>query len=161
MLTILYPKEDFTAADIAVRLNALVIGSTDNQEVYIVPKHFGRNPEDVLRRLRKTKSAIFIAFDKEKIDRETQSDLEEIFRLGIKTYALVPKEMKVSAKLKENLRIHEYSKTSPKSLQNASSDLLKDINTRETSVVGGLLAVAGILGLGMLFLAAMTDNGKK
>ena len=73
MISIIYSERDYEAANIALKVQSL----SQNQPVsiYIVPKHYGRNRDEVYQKLNKTKTAIFLAVDSKTVDNETWNEL--------------------------------------------------------------------------------------
>lgn len=74
MITILYPKNDFDAANVAVKVQSLA--QSRNQKIYVVPKHYGRNRTEVQESLKKSSVALLIAQSANEIDRDTLDELK-------------------------------------------------------------------------------------
>ncbi|SEH08202.1 hypothetical protein [Candidatus Venteria ishoeyi] len=92
MLTIFYPKDDFTAADIAVRVQALAAG--EGQSIQVLAKHFGRNEEQISQQLQQTQAALFIACDALIIDEKSKFEMQTLIQKGIKPVCLIPPDFK-------------------------------------------------------------------
>ena len=88
MITFVYPRDDWKAAEIAVKLQALA--ASQNIKVYSTPKNVRRDDEEIAKKLAKTKYAIFIAYDADAIDTNTIWELESLLGLGIEIYSVVP-----------------------------------------------------------------------
>lgn len=88
MISILYPEGDYEAADIALKAQSLSYSSNTN--IYIVPKHYGRNEEAIYKNLGKAKLAIFIMYENGKIDANTIKELEYLTSKDVKIYSIIP-----------------------------------------------------------------------
>jgi hypothetical protein len=160
MLTIIYPENDYTSADIAIRVQALAQGQ--GQKIYVVPKHLGRNEENIFKNLKKTDTVLFIAYDKTQLDNSTLDELSWLIKNNKLIHAIVPDNMKMD--LGQNLRTYTYS-------QMNHSDFAAGINRfvnqlqNEQKVKNGtkndnILVLVGLLVLSILFLSLVND-GKK
>ena len=89
MISILYNHGDFEAASIALKAQSLAQTSAVNK-IYIVPKHYGRNQNELTMNLKKTKIAIFISHDIRKFDEDTKKELEFLKQKSIPIHYLVP-----------------------------------------------------------------------
>ena len=87
MITILYPKDDYEAANIALKAQAL--SQSDTTKIYIVPKHFGRNEDSIKQNLSKTKVALYIAFERE-VDYITLDELTYLDQRHVPIYCIIP-----------------------------------------------------------------------
>ena len=88
MISIVYCERDFEAAGIALKVQSL----SQNQPVriYIVPKHYGRNQEEIQRNLLQTTVAVFLAHDVGTLDAATKSELDFLVDAGIPIKYIVP-----------------------------------------------------------------------
>ena len=91
MITFIYPKEDWTAAELAMKVRGLA--GSRNLRVYSTPKHGRRDDEMVYRKLRKTTYAVFLAYDQIYIDNDTEKELRFIKKHKIPIYFIVPENM--------------------------------------------------------------------
>ena len=159
MLTIMYPENDYTSADIAIRVQALAQGQ--GQKVYVVPKHLGRNEENIFKNLKKTDTVLFIAYDKTQIDASTLKELSWLTQNNKLIHAIIPDNMGMD--LGQNLRTYTYS-------QNIQSDFAVGINkfvyqlqseqVKKVTKNDNILILVGLLVLSILFLSLVND-GKK
>ena len=159
MLTIMYPENDYTSADIAIRVQALAQGQ--GQKVYVVPKHLGRNEENIFKNLKKTDTVLFIAYDKTQIDASTFEELAWLTKNNKLIHAIIPDNMVMD--LGQNLRTYTYS-------QNIQSDFAVGINrfvgqlqneqVKKVTKNDNILILVGLLVLSILFLSLVND-GKK
>lgn len=160
MLTIIYPENDYTSADIAIRVQALAQGQ--GQKVYVVPKHLGRNEVNILKNLNKTDTVLFIAYDKIQLDASTLKELSWLTNNNKLIHAIVPDNMKID--LGQNLRIYSYSQ---KNHSNFAVGINKFVNqlqseqkVKEVTKNDNILILVGLLVLSILFLSLVND-GKK
>ena len=91
MITLLYPKEDWTAAELSTKLQALA--SSRNISFYTTPKHGKRDEEHIARKLSLTDKAILLAHDVTTLDEETEWELKELKKGSIPIYSVVPESM--------------------------------------------------------------------
>ena len=126
MLTIIYPKEDYTSADIAIRVQALAQGQ--GQKIYVVPKHYGRNEENVFAKLSKATSILFIAHDKLNIDQNTEKELSFLSSKGKKVHYIVPTDMNLTT---DSTYIHKYLNNNKMDFANAIQGFIQKIQTNE------------------------------
>ena len=159
MLTILYPKEDYTSADIALRVQALA--QSQNQKVYTVPKHYGRNSEAVFAKLSKSSAVLFIVHDQEQIDQDTQAELEFLLQKGKTIHAIVPESLKI---LPEAIKKHTYQDKSQftDTLNEFTNSLKKKPHKSKKDTQNfALLILAGTLMIVILFLMLYNDKEKE
>ena len=134
MISILYGERDFEAASIALKVQSL----SQNQptRIYIVPKHYGRNVEEIHKNLLQTQAAVFLAYDLHSVDEITKQELAVLKSNNIPIKYVVPNEFDVSqlhSSATENT-IYHYSAHSTNNaaivnnLSNTINDLKNIIN---------------------------------
>jgi hypothetical protein len=155
MLTILYSEGDYTAADIAIRVQALAQGQ--GQQIYVSPKHFGRNEESVKKALSKSKNALFIAFDKTSIDAKTIQEINYLHALPCKIYAIVPSEMALP---KIPMEVYKFQSKSFSNFTDVVQRFIQKLNENKNTKNNQFLIGTGILILSVLLLSLL-DNEKK
>jgi len=97
MISIIYPKDDFLAADIAIKTSM----DFEDIDVYPVPKYPGRNENLVFTNLRKSLGVIFIMTDPNiKIDTKTKKELKFVLEEGKEIYLIVPEGVETIKNLK-------------------------------------------------------------
>ncbi len=162
MLSILYPKEDYTAADVAVRVQALAAG--EGQKIQVVPKHFGRNPQQVEKQLKQTAAALFIACDKLKLDADSKQELAVLQEKKRKIICVVPQRFAGLPKDDADLERHAYTRGNAKSFTDTVQSFVKKLETSQPAKKRGdkdaqLLIAGGLLVAGIILLAGL--NKKK
>ncbi|GAB4340884.1 MAG: hypothetical protein OHK0038_20430 [Flammeovirgaceae bacterium] len=157
MLTILYSEGDYTAADIAIRVQALAQGQ--GQQLYVSPKHFGRNEESVKKALSKSKNALFIAFDKTTIDDKTLQEIKYLQSIPCKIYAIVPMEMTLP---NIPMDVYKFQSKNFSNFVEVVQNFIKHLseNNSKSPKNNQLLIGTGILILSILLLS-LFDNEKK
>ncbi len=104
MIALLFPKTDFEAVNIAVKVDALV----ENKPIYIVPKYPWRKENLVYKKLNDTQIAFFLASSNDhKIDELTENELKFLLDRGIDVFAMVPKGYSLK-NFKDKLYVIEY-----------------------------------------------------
>jgi len=95
MISIIYPRDDFRAADISIKI-AMDI---EDIEIFPVPKYPGRNENLVFNNLNKSQGVIFIMTDPSvKIDSKTKKEIEFVLTKGKEFYAVVPEGSNLNLK---------------------------------------------------------------
>jgi hypothetical protein len=160
MLTIIYPENDYTSADIAIRVQALAQGQ--GQKIYVVPKHLGRNEENIFKNLKKTDTVLFIAYDKTQLDNSTLDELSWLTKNNKLIHAIVPDNMKMD--LGQNLRAYTYSQMNHYDFAAGINRFVNQLQNEQKVKNGtkndNILVLVGLLVLSILFLSLVND-GKK
>ena len=168
MISIIYCERDFEAASIALKVQSL----SQNQpiRIYIVPKHYGRNIEEVNKNLLQTTIAVFLCHDLGVIDGTTKNELQLLRANNIPIKYIVPSnyafpgfEWEIS-----NQSIYRYSAQAADAesivrdisatLNEIRSQLgsnklarpLKELSQKEDSAAIGLIILLAIVLLGLL-----------
>ena len=129
MISILYNQNDYEAATIALKVQALAQNS--DEKIYIVPKHFGRIPINVETNLKKTKVAIFISHDVHKMDEETETELKFLTDKKIPIQFVVPNNFPEGTLSKYgNSRIHKYHANSKNQVITDLSDYIGKVGSK-------------------------------
>lgn len=165
MLTIFYPKEDYTAADVAVRVQALAAG--ENQTVQVITKHIRRNQKQVTQQLRQTTAALFIACDRLELDEKSQQELADLQYKNCKIICVVPQDF-VELPKSPNIERYTYTQGDTGSFAETVQkfvDKLKHAQQRaapeQKSDNGAALLIAGgLLVAGIIFLASLNTDKK-
>lgn len=158
MLTIIYPEGDYTAADIAIRAQALAQGQ--GKQLYIVPKHLGRNKEAILKKLNKTNETLFISYDKSVLDENTRQELNFLLEKGKKIHAIVPEQMILTL---DNTKPYYYSKKNKYDFSNAIQRFIAENQPPANAALnkhGELLILIGVLLLSILLLSTIANDKK-
>jgi hypothetical protein len=155
MITFIYPKDDWTAAETVLKMQALA--ASQGYNVYTTPKNTKRNINDINMKLAKTKYAIFIAIDAQEIDMDTQQELKTLSESRAEIYYVVPEKFKPVIPIKVNVHIYRYVRSNPSSLFNSVRKVLNDIREKQKILqeqkndAEDLIALLAIIGL-LLFL---------
>jgi len=156
MITFIYPKDDWTAAETVMKMQALA--ASQGYDVYSTPKNTKRNINDINMKLAKTKYAIFIAIDAENIDADTEQELKTLSESSAEIYYVIPEEFEQKLHLKETEHVYRYERSDPRSLLNSVQQVLSDIKKKQTTLqgqktdTGDLIALLAIIGLLLFFL---------
>ncbi len=93
MISIIYPRDDFTAADISIKI-AMDI---EDIEIFPVPKYPGRNENLVFNNLNKSQGVIFIMMDPSlNIDSKTKREIRFVLSQGKEFYAVIPEGLNLN-----------------------------------------------------------------
>ncbi|MEJ0057676.1 MAG: hypothetical protein WDN75_19740 [Bacteroidota bacterium] len=111
MISILYPEGDYTSADIAIKLQSLAQAQAG--QIFIVPKHFGRNDENVYKNLGSSETAILLSHDKFTLDDATKKELVFLLNNKAKIYSIAPVQSKRSLDLPVGISSHFYDQSEP------------------------------------------------
>jgi len=111
MITFLYPKDDWTAAEIVMKIQALA--ASQGYNVYSTPKNTKRNIDEINMKLSKTEYAIFMAVDVNKIDEDTQTELEILSKTAKRICYLVPYGFKLKNIKRNNIYRFKHDKEKP------------------------------------------------
>ncbi len=156
MLTIIYPFGDYTAADIAIKLQAL--SSIQEQSVYVVPKHFGRREEAVIQNLSNSKVVLFIVFDSLAIDEKTEYEINFLKSKNIPIYAFIPEDFRLSTPIEQTYKYKQNNKNDLLSkIETFISGLQKQPKNKNNDWVDLLIAMGLITG-GLLLLNSSVKN---
>lgn len=132
MITILYSESDYSAADIAIKVQAIAQGK--GTKIYIVPKHYGRIEENVYKNLRKSTIVLFLAYDKTKIDNSTRKELEFLINKGKNIYSIIPVNMELPIINKsQNIKIIQYHKKGKIEFVNEIKNILSKLVLKNRS----------------------------
>ena len=154
MITILFPEDDYQAAEIAVKTEALV----ERNDLYIVPKYPWRKEDLVWENLDKTDMALFIAFASKGLDKRTSRELEYLLNKQVPVYALLPAHF---PKLPFD-NIHQIRfQTKRELVENLEKLILKKEKAspkkKETNDLLDFLFTLGLLIGGMYLLKKLSD----
>jgi len=160
MISILYPEGDFTSADIAIKLQALA--QVQSEQIFIVPKHFGRNSENVYKNLDASKTALLLLHDKIALDVDTKKEIEFLISKGAIIYSIAPIEAKKSLMLPQKVSSHYYDRLKSGDFLNTVQSIVTDLQKRKDTVslgddFGGILIVMALI---ILIIAAFQNDKK-
>jgi len=163
MITILYNKDDFEAASIALKAQSLAQNSS-KAKIYIVPKHYGRVQSVVYANLKKTKVALFISHDVSTIDAEAKSELRVLSDLGVAIHFIVPTTFSKGL-ISEfaNATIHQYHGSNKAELikdLGATIKKLEPISTKSKSKQSDVPLTFLLIGLVVLLLGLASNSGR-
>jgi hypothetical protein len=156
MLSILYPKEDYTAADVAIRVQALAAG--EGHKLHVVPRHFGRQEEQAQKNLHKTTAGLLIACDKARLDETSKKDIGFLIEKKKRIIAVVPANFEP---LPESIETYRYTQGSAKSFADTVQhfvEQLKQAPTGKKNQETNLLVVGGLLIAGIILLSNLTKK---
>ncbi len=158
MISFIYIKEDWTAAELAMKVRGLA--GSKNVKVYSTPKHGQRDDEQVYRKLSKTEYGIFLAYDKVVIDKTTLAELRYLKKNKIPIYFIIPHQMEGKI---HNLKFNKKT-TYPYDRSNIN-DLQKILNTVISELIlansddGDFWDLLMIIGLILFVLYLISDQG--
>ncbi len=164
MLTILYPKEDYAAADVAVRVQALAAG--ENQTIQVITKHFRRNQEQVDQQLNQTTAALFIACDRLELDESSQQELTELRDKNCKIICVVPENFvglpnnQLERYTYTQGDIGSFAETVQKFVDELKHAQYTPVPAQKTDNGATLLIAGGLLVAGIIFLASLNNDKK-
>jgi len=93
MITFIYPRDDWTAAETIMKMQALA--ASQGYSVYATPKNTIRDMDYIKIELSKTRYAIFIAIDADSIDDDTNYELSFLKDKNIETYYVVTEGLEI------------------------------------------------------------------
>lgn len=157
MITFIYPKDDWTAAEIVVKMQALA--ASQNIKVYSPPKNTRRDEQEIAMKLAKTKYSIFLAYDVHAIDEYTTWELKFLSERKTEIYSVVPDDLVDELiKLGIGANIYPYKYGERTELITSVKKIIDEIKTKEDkkgdSDLGELLTFLLLLGM-ILFLLGL------
>jgi hypothetical protein len=160
MISILYPEGDFTSADIAIKLQALALAQSE--QIFIVPKHFGRNDENVYKNLGASKTAILLLHDKMALDAGTKKEVDYLISIGAIIYSIAPIEASKSLRLPPKVSSHFYDRMKSGDFLNTVQNIITDLKKQKDTIplgddFGGILLVMALI---ILVIAAFSNDKK-
>jgi hypothetical protein len=149
MIAFLYPKEDWTAAEIALKVQA--VAASQNIEVYSVPKFQKNRKDQIYERLSKSTQAIFLAYDVMVIDEDTREELKFLNEKRIPVYFILPKGMngEINKSGSPNT-IRTYDPANKMAIIQITERLLEDL--KKDANAEGLAVFTVLVGLLLLIL---------
>ncbi len=154
MITVLYPSDDFDAANVAVKVQALA--QSRNQRVYVVPKHFGRNKTDIQKNLKNSTVVLFIAQSAETIDNGTIEELKFLQSINKKIVGFIPFDLELPSSVEQHFSsLERYHRGNSSDLRNIVLSYLTKVQKNQDS--GGFLIVLGLI-LFLFLLAFNSDD---
>lgn len=153
MITILYPKDDFDAANVAVKVQALA--QSRNQKIYVVPKHYGRNRTEVQESLKKSSIALLIAQAANEIDQDTLDELKALIDYKKKVIGFIPDELSLTKSMENSITLEKYHKGDSNELRSGIINYLARVQKNQDA--SGILVVLGLI-LFLFLLAFNTDD---
>jgi len=154
MISILYPKDDFDAANVAVKVQALA--QSKNQKVYVVPKHYGRNKAEIQMNLSKTKTALFIIQTAEKVDRGTIDELNLLMEYKAQIVGFIPHNVRLTSKLSSYINLQKYNRGDSNSLKSSMMNFISSKQTNDETK-NSILIVIGLVVL-LILLSLEPDD---
>ena len=158
MITFIYPKEDWTAAEMAMKVRGLA--GSRNLRVYTTPKHGKRDNEQVYNKLKDTKYAIFLAYDQTEIDLETREELNFLKKHGIPVYFVIPDTMEENVTvLGFEKDVYTYKLGNRENLTQILKTILMELTSRDDKKEDFwvLIVLVGLI-LFVLFLFSETES---
>lgn len=154
-ITLIYPKDDYDAANVAIKVQALA--QSRGQKIYVVPKHYGRSKTEVEKNLSNTSVALFISQSETPIDKATIDELKYLMENKIKIIGFLPHGVGLPKGLEGYIQLKRYDNTDANSLRVTLLSFLTEVqkNTRETQ--NALLIVIGLV-LFLFLLAFNSDD---
>ena len=160
MITLLYTKDDYVAAEMALKIQA--IGAGQGQKFYTVPKHYGRKDEQVYKNLDKSNIALLIAYENHQIDEQTAEEIRHLDSKNKKIVAIVPHDFQ-GLFLSKNIEPYKYTRTDQNSLLLAIQQYVNQLKQQpqsEENKDSGIFAAIMMLIVGLLLIAFITDDKK-
>jgi len=155
MISIIYPHDDFIAADVAIK----VAMDAEDIDIYPVPKYPGRNENLVFNNLKKSKSVIFIMTDPEiKIDRKTSSELKFVLEAGKTLYSVVPEGARIDKFSAGKHKIIFYKDTDD--LMKKISNIVDEIQQQKNKMEDDIKIVIPLLIIVLGLMALLLVNAK-
>lgn len=152
MITLIYPKEDWTSAELSTKLQALA--SSRDIEFYTTPKHGKRDEEHIARKLSNTDKAIFLAHDITSLDENTRWELKSLIKNNADIYLVAPDPLE--SELRElgfdNSQIYSYEEGDSHGFHAQINKLMSRLDEQSPGEGGDLAAFLIILGLLLLLL---------
>ena len=158
MIAFLYPKEDWTAAEIALKVQA--VAASQEVEVYSVPKFQKNRREQIFQRLSKASRAIFLAYDVKTIDEDTREQLEFLKEKQKAVYFIIPKGMENNVRglgFYENIR--QYDPGERMAIIPITEKLLVDL--KKNANAEGLAVFIVLVGMLLLVLFLVLSASKE
>ena len=158
MIAFLYPKEDWTAAEIALKIQA--VAASQDIEVYSVPKFQKNRKEQIIQRLSKVSQAIFLARDVKEIDDDTREQLIFLKEKSKPVYFIIPKGMENQATalgFSENIRA--YDPDDKMAIIQITESLLEDLKNDANKE--GLAVFIVLVGMLLLILFLVLSASKE
>lgn len=152
-ITIIYPREDYDAANVAIKVQALA--QSKNQRVYVVPKHHGRNKSEIERKLGETNVALFISQSDSEIDQPTIDELKYLKSKDKRIIGFLPDNIQLPRQLEQYISLKRYHKGDTVSLRTTIIDYLSEIQKNTENQNATLIVVGLIL---FLFLLAFNSD---
>jgi len=149
MITLIYPAGDFTAANIAIKLQALAYDK--KIKVYIVPKHFGRKKVNVILNIINSNLIIFFIYDVDIIDVGTRDEIRYALAKRKKIISIIPTTVKWPFQASANIKLIKYQRSNPQTLINNIQGFITDYDASKTTAIFGIALV--LLSLLMLALS--------
>lgn len=153
MITILYPKDDFDAANVAVKVQSLA--QSRNQKIYVVPKHYGRNKTEIQQKLKKASTVLFIAQSSKELDQGTIEELKFLQSEGTKVIGFIPFGLVLPKSLENYISLERYHEGNSSELRSVIIEYLSKIQKNQDT--SGLLVVLGLI-LFLFLLAFNSDD---
>lgn len=166
MIILLYPEKDYTSADIAIKVQALAAGQNKAKNIYVIPKHYGRNENEIQKKMDKAKEVLLLAYDKLKLDDGTTKELDYLLDRGVKVHAIVPSEAELpntplieryNYAHKDRKAFTETINTMVGYLSKQAAEELRDSTHKKTTE---LMVVAMALVLSIVLLSSLGDGRK-
>ncbi len=158
MITFIYPEGDWTAAEVAIKIQALA--SSQGHKVYSPPKVGKRDEEDIGRRLSRSKYAILVAYDSPSLDPSTKWELETLSSNNATIYSVVPHSMRVELEalgVRNNLKSYDFDDIDH--FIQAAEAIMDDIRSQQSSGTGGeLLVLLLLFGMLIFFIALLFEQ---
>jgi hypothetical protein len=155
LIALIYPKDDFYAEDIAVRIGLNV------ENVYVVPKRV-RKEEIVFKKLEKVKYAFLIVFDPWiKLDITTKKDIQFLIKNSKtkKIYAIVPENFTLDIN-SEKIDLKTYKVGNLDDLKEKIEEIIHSIKEKEFQENKQNSDLIVVLGLILLFILLLTSRKK-
>lgn len=153
MITILYPKDDFDAANVAVKVQALA--QSRNQKIYVVPKHYGRNRTEIQESLKKSSVALLIAQSANEIDQDTLNELKILIDYKKKVIGFIPDKLSLTKSIENSITLEKYHKGDSNELRSGIINYLARVQKNQDA--SSILVVLGLI-LFLFLLAFNTDD---
>ncbi len=124
MYSFIYPKEDWTAAEIAANLQAFA--RSRGVALQVIPKHYGRTKKIVSNILSNTKFAVVIAYERKKLDRMTIYEINALKKKKVPIIMILPDDFdfsqvnRILSDYRSNSAVYQFNRetATPESIQN-------------------------------------------
>ncbi|CAD5274689.1 MULTISPECIES: hypothetical protein [unclassified Imperialibacter] len=163
MISIIYPEGDYSSSDLAIRLQALAQSQGKNT-IYVVPKHLGRNPEAIYKKLSKSSTALLLMHDKTGLDKGTEEEIRYLLGRSKNIHAILPSNVVLPKDIEKKINVLPYGGGTNKAFADIVQETVRQLEPKNgaKSESGNDFAVLlALLAMVILFIGLSSDDGNK